>query len=26
MPLLLPCLADVGRSSTELEKAFELTI
>src|SRR6266496_718299 len=26
MPLLLPCLADVGRASTELEKAFELGV
>src|SRR5215218_10006400 len=26
MPRLLPCLADVGRASTELEKAFELGV
>jgi hypothetical protein len=26
MPLLLPGLADVGRASTELEKAFELGV
>lgn len=26
MPLLLPCLADVGRARTELQKAFELGV
>ena len=26
MPLLLPCLADVGRARTELHKAFELGV
>src|SRR4029453_12596057 len=26
MPLLLPCLADVGRARTKLQKAFELGV
>jgi hypothetical protein len=26
MPLFVPCLADVGRARTELQKAFELGV